>query len=74
MLLTHWLDSIGLSLELVIIVGALVLTAGFVLLHSWKPILLWLAPYLGNTGRWLQERLRKPKPPAAPPVQADSPH
>jgi undecaprenyl-diphosphatase len=66
MLLTHWLDSIGLSLELVIIVGALVLGGLFVLLHSWKPILLWLAPYLGGFGKWLEEKLRKPKPAPQP--------
>ncbi|HHY51501.1 MAG TPA: DedA family protein [Alphaproteobacteria bacterium] len=67
MLLTHWLDSIGLSLELVIIVGALILTALFLVIHFWKRILLAVTPFLGSFGRSIEERLRKPgvKPPAA---------
>ena len=61
MLLTAWLDSIGLSLELVIVVGAIVLTIGFLLLHYWKRILLFLAPMMGGFGRSLQSRLTKPE-------------
>jgi membrane protein DedA with SNARE-associated domain len=60
MLLTGWLKSIGLSLELVIVVGALVLTVLFILLHFWKRILLGVAPYLGSLGRTIQERFGKP--------------
>jgi undecaprenyl-diphosphatase len=62
MLLTHWLDSIGLSLEILIIVGTVILTLAFVLIHYWKRILLALAPYLGDFGRSLRERLQKPAP------------
>ena len=58
-LLTGWLKSIGLSLELVIIVGALVLTVLFVLLHFWKSILLAVAPFLGAFGRTLVARFGK---------------
>jgi membrane protein DedA with SNARE-associated domain len=61
MLLTGWLKSIGLSLELVIIVGALVLTVLFLLVHFWKRILLGLAPFMGEFGRSLQARWRKPE-------------
>ncbi|MDB5539966.1 MAG: hypothetical protein JWQ89_1693 [Devosia sp.] len=59
MLLTGWLKSIGLSLELVIIVGALVLTVLFLIVHFWKRILLLLAPYMGEFGRSLQARWQK---------------
>jgi undecaprenyl-diphosphatase len=59
MLLTGWLKSIGLSLELVIIVGALVLTALFLAIHFWKRILLLVAPFLGEFGRSLQARFGK---------------
>ena len=61
MLLTGWLKSIGLSLELVIIVGAIVLTVLFLIVHFWKRILLALAPYLGEFGRSLQARWQKPE-------------
>lgn len=56
MLLTAWLKSIGLSLELVIIVGAIVLTALFLLVHYFKTIVLFFAPFLGGFGRSLQAR------------------
>jgi membrane protein DedA with SNARE-associated domain len=59
MLLSAWLKSIGLSLELVIIVGALVLVALFLLIHYWRSILLAIAPFLGDFGRTLQARWRK---------------
>jgi membrane protein DedA with SNARE-associated domain len=71
MLLTAWLDSIGLSLELVIIVGAIILTVGFLLVHYWKRILLLFAPLMGNFGKSLQQRLKKPETPAPAP---DAPH
>ncbi len=64
MLLTAWLDSIGLSLELVIIVGAIVLTAGFLLIHYWKRILLLFAPLMGDFGRSLQARWGKAETPS----------
>lgn len=56
MLLTAWLKSIGLSLELVIIVGAVVLTALFLLVHYFRTIVLFFAPFLGGFGRSLQAR------------------
>ena len=56
MLLTAWLKSIGLSLELVIVVGTLVLVALFVLVHSWRSILLFFAPFLGGLGRSIEAR------------------
>ena len=63
MLLTQWLDSIGLSLELVIVVGAIVLTAGFLLIHYWKRIVLLFAPLMGEFGRSLQARWGKSETP-----------
>lgn len=56
MLLTAWLKSIGLSLEMVIVVGTLILTALFILLHSYRTILLFFAPFLGRLGRTIQAR------------------
>jgi membrane protein DedA with SNARE-associated domain len=56
MLLTAWLDSIGLSLELVIIVGAIVLTIGFLLVHYWKRIVLLFTPLMGDFGQRLKQR------------------
>lgn len=56
MLLTAWLKSIGLSLELVIIVGAVVLTALFLLVHYFRSIVLVFAPFMGGFGRSLQAR------------------
>jgi undecaprenyl-diphosphatase len=60
MFLSDWLKSIGLSLELVILVGALVLTALALLIHYWRRILLMLAPFMGEFGRSIQMRWRKP--------------
>jgi membrane protein DedA with SNARE-associated domain len=60
MFLTGWLKSIGLSLELVIIFGAIILTVVFLLIHYWKRILLALAPWLGGLGRDIQARWGKP--------------
>ncbi|MDB5528774.1 MAG: DedA family protein [Devosia sp.] len=59
MLLTAWLKSIGLSLELVIVVGTLVLVALFLLLHYYRAILLALAPWLGSFGKSIQARWGK---------------
>ena len=56
MLLTAWLKSIGLSLELVIVVGTLILATLFILLHSYQRILLFIAPALGGLGRSIQAR------------------
>lgn len=60
MLLTAWLKSIGLSLELVIIVGAIILTALFLLIHYHRKILLLFAPWLGSFGKSIQLRWQKP--------------
>ncbi len=59
MLLTAWLKSIGLSLELVIVIGTVVLTALFVLVHYHRRILLFLSPWLGGLGRSIQTRWGK---------------
>jgi membrane protein DedA with SNARE-associated domain len=60
MFLTGWLKSVGLSLELVIIFGTIILTVAFVLIHYWKRILLALAPWLGGLGRTIQARWGSP--------------
>lgn len=56
-----WLDSMGMSPELVMLLAATLLGAGFILIHYWKPILLLFTPFLGNFGRSLEARWRKPK-------------
>ena len=61
MFLTQWLESIGLSLELVIIFGAIILGVVFLLIHYWKRILLFFAPWMGEYGRSLQQRWAKPE-------------
>lgn len=63
MYLTQWLQSIGLSLELVILFGAVILAALFALIHYHRAILLALAPYLGGFGRSIESRWRKPDVP-----------
>jgi membrane protein DedA with SNARE-associated domain len=60
-LLIGWLESIGLSLELVLIVGALLFVIAVVLLHYWKRIILLFAPLMGEFGKSLQARWQKPK-------------
>ncbi len=50
-----------LSMELVIIYGTIILTVVFLLIHYWKRILLFFAPWMGGYGRSLQERWRKPE-------------
>ena len=71
MFLTAWLESIGLSLELVIIVGAVILTAVFLVIHYWKRILLFFSPWLGKFGQ--NVRARYGKPPAAAPATETPP-
>ena len=60
MFLTQWLESIGLSLELVLIFGTIILTAVFVIIHYWKRIVLFFAPWMGEYGKSLQARWAKP--------------
>jgi undecaprenyl-diphosphatase len=60
MFLTEWLDSIGLSMELIIIYGTIILTVVFLAIHYWKRILLFFAPWMGAFGRSVQERWGKP--------------
>src|SRR6185503_13569731 len=55
------LESMGLSLEMVLIVGALVLLVAVIVLHYWKRIVLLFTPFLGEFGRSLEARWRKPK-------------
>jgi undecaprenyl-diphosphatase len=59
LLLSNWLDSIGLSIEWVIVWGTILLTVLDVLFHFRRNILLFLAPYLGSFGRSLKSRLSK---------------
>lgn len=59
MFLTQWLQSVGLSLELVILFGAVILAVVFGLIHYHRRILLALAPWLGGFGRSIQARWGK---------------
>ena len=59
MFLTQWLESIGLSLELVILFGAVILAVLFGLLHYHRRILLFFAPWLGGFGKSIQARWGK---------------
>jgi undecaprenyl-diphosphatase len=61
-----WLDSMGFSPELVMVLAATLLGAGFILIHYWKRILLFFAPWLGSYGKSLQARWAKPRPDEAP--------
>jgi membrane protein DedA with SNARE-associated domain len=63
-LLTDWLRAMGLSLELVIVVGTIILSVLYALFHFHRQILLFLAPYLGSFGKGIEARFRK----------ADTPH
>jgi membrane protein DedA with SNARE-associated domain len=73
MFLTEWLKSIGLSMELVILYGAAILTVVFLLLHYWKRILVFLSPVFGaEAAKKIRARYGKPAHPAPAPV-ADSP-
>jgi undecaprenyl-diphosphatase len=62
MLLTDWLDSMGLSLEMLIIVGTGVLIVVAILLHYWRPILRGVVWPFGAKGKRLADRLRKLPP------------
>jgi hypothetical protein len=57
----------------VIVVGAIVLTVLFLLIHYWKRIILLFAPLMGDTGKRLQARWASqpdPHSPAAKPTPA----
>jgi undecaprenyl-diphosphatase len=45
----------------VIVVGAIVLTVLAILVHYWKRIVLLFTPFLGDFGKSLEARWRKPK-------------
>lgn len=60
MLLGAWLESIGLSIELIIVVGTIVLAALFFLIHYHRRVLLFFSPWLGRFGRSIETRWRKP--------------
>ncbi|MEO8757828.1 MAG: DedA family protein [Devosia sp.] len=60
-LLGAWLESMGLSLEMVIVVGSLVFVVLVVLIHYWKRIVLLFTPLMGEFGKSLEARWRKPK-------------
>lgn len=59
LLLSNWLDSIGLSIEAVILWGTLILIVLYALFHFHRQILLFLAPYLGGVGKSIETRFRK---------------
>jgi membrane protein DedA with SNARE-associated domain len=67
MLLSAWLDSIGLNFETVILVALLVVIAVALLAHFHRPILLFVAPALGPFGRTIQTRWRGNQAPAPRP-------
>jgi membrane protein DedA with SNARE-associated domain len=50
LLLGNWLDSIGLSIEMVIVWGTIILVLLYALFHFHRQILLFFAPYLGGFG------------------------
>lgn len=60
-----WLESMGVNPELVMIFAATLLGVSFILLHYWKRIVLLVTPFLGNFGKSLEARLRKPDPDAS---------
>jgi len=59
LLLSNWLDSMGLSIEFVIVWGTIALCVLYGLFHFRRQILLFFAPYLGGFGKSLEARLRK---------------
>jgi membrane protein DedA with SNARE-associated domain len=61
MLLGTWLESMGLGLETIILAGSVVLVVGVIVIHYWRPLLLLVTPFLGNFGKSLEARWRKPK-------------
>ena len=64
MLLGRWLESVGLGLDTILLVGTVIIVVAVVLAHYWKPILLLFTPFLGSYGKSLEARWRKPKPDA----------
>jgi undecaprenyl-diphosphatase len=66
MLLGAWLESIGLNLEMVILVGSIVVVILALLIHYWKRIVLLFTPLMGEFGKSLEARWRKPKPAPQP--------
>lgn len=61
MLLGTWLESIGVGLDTIILGGTAILVVAIVVFHYWRPIMLGLAPFLGNYGKSLQARWEKSK-------------
>lgn len=59
LLLGNWLDSIGLSIEMVIVWGTIILVLLYALFHFHRQILLFFAPYLGGFGKSIEARFRK---------------
>lgn len=59
LLLSNWLNSIGLSIEWVIVWGTILLTVLYLLFHFRRQVLLFFTPWLGGFGRSLESRLRK---------------
>jgi len=60
MLLNSTLESMGLSIEEVIVWGTLALIVLYALFHFRRNIILFFTPYLGSFGRSVEARLRKP--------------
>jgi membrane protein DedA with SNARE-associated domain len=58
MLLNAWLESIGLSIEEVIVWGTLGIIVLYGLFHFRRKILLLIAPFLGSFGRSMAARIR----------------
>ena len=56
-----WLKSVGLGPDVIILAGTAILIVGVVVLHYRKPLILLFTPFLGNFGKTLEARLRKPK-------------
>jgi membrane protein DedA with SNARE-associated domain len=59
MLLSNWLESMGLSIDSVIVWGTLALCVLYGLFHFRRRILLFFAPFLGTFGKSLERRLHK---------------
>ncbi len=72
MLLGAWLESIGLSIEAVVLYGSVIVVIVAVIIHFWKRIVLAITPFLGEFGKSIEARLRKPKPAPAPAPAQDT--
>jgi undecaprenyl-diphosphatase len=59
LLLSNWLESIGLSIEFVIVWGTIGLCVLYGLFHFRRRLLLLFTPYLGGFGKSLEARLRR---------------